>query len=404
MSDFTEMKTCVAIIGGGMAGALAAVRLGMLGVEYIIIDEPLPAADEKIGGFARFSGAKFSLPPAGLGLVPIAGTLENLQSVISQILIVLGLQQKQAAVSTDTSRCASEIKELRKYDSIVLLPDEIESLLNKLELLVSSKGSVVYGRATEFVGGSRSWLVKVLNSGGHVLDIKCESVFYSAGRLSNGLLLDAGAQPTDGKGIDVGVRVEFLNKDALQNLRAMGPDAKIIKGACRTFCLNSPGHIYRYEHSGISIPGGVVAEQAVLTANVGLLMRLKNKSGFLRDVWPTLKELDSVFRDSSKIIFSGGTKFGLQPVMRNVFGDKIASEIEGFAEYLIDGNLWDKSYDYRIHLPLLDWHWSTFAIANSHQTTVPGLYALGDSSGHARGLLQAGASGWLAAEEYANAC
>lgn len=51
-------------------------------------------------------------------------------------------------------------------------------------------------------------------------------------------------------------------------------------------------------------------------------------------------------------------------------------------------------------MPLLDWHWHTFATPSSHLTSLPGVYALGDSSGHARGLLQASVSGWLAAEEY----
>lgn len=403
MSDFTELDTSVVIIGGGIAGALAAIRLGSLGISHILVDAPLPAAEAKIGGFARFSGAKFSLPPAGLGLMPLAGSLKKLDSVINEILLVLGLDGTKGSESADSATCANGIEELRKYDSIVLEPEEVDALLNRLEYQVTSSGKIIYGHANNISFEAARWSVDVIAKIGNILKVRCDSIFYAAGRLSHGLLINAGAIPTDGKGLDVGVRVEFLDRAAVANLRSMGPDAKIIKGACRTFCLNSPGHIYRYEHLGVSIPGGIVAEQSTVTANVGLLLRLKNKSDVLSEVWPILTELDEEFREASKEVFVGANNFKIQPVMRSVFGDEMISEIERFAEHLRDSRLWDKNFNYRIHLPLLDWHWSTFATANSHQTTIPGIYALGDSSGHARGLLQAGISGWLAAEEYAHA-
>ncbi|MEX0827554.1 MAG: hypothetical protein WD005_01240, partial [Haliea sp.] len=77
-------------------------------------------------------------------------------------------------------------------------------------------------------------------------------------------------------------------------------------------------------------------------------------------------------------------------------------QLEDFISQLSDASLVDLSLSHRMHFPLIDWHWPTYAKTGSAQTSEPRLYVAGDSAGHARGLLQAAVSGWLAAEEIAN--
>jgi hypothetical protein len=85
----------------------------------------------------------------------------------------------------------------------------------------------------------------------------------------------------------------------------------------------------------------------------------------------------------------------------------VVSEISQFVDLLIANNYVDFSKPHRWHIPLMDWHWPTFGRPSSCETNVPNLYVVGDVAGHARGILQAAVSGWLAAAEhidkYANA-
>ncbi|WP_339100711.1 FAD-dependent monooxygenase [Pseudomonas atacamensis] len=396
----TITDTEVVIIGGGLAGIFSAINLSNQGIPHILIDNPLPDAKSRLGGFARFSGAKFSLPPAGMGLVHVAGSEIRLSEAIEKILKILSLEQKNTALSSDNFVELSSNATLRKYSSIVLSPTEIDILLDKLDHKVRSSTRIIAGKATHIVKSKEGWSVRIDNGQEIEKTITCSTVFYAAGRLSNNIIAAAGALPTTGKGLDIGVRVEFLSKDGVSGLRSYGPDAKILNGNCRTFCLNSPGTIYRYDYLSGSIPGGVVADDTINTANVGILCRTSDKDLILQNFRNTAYLSHKDLLLESDIVRKSEQEFTIPSIMRNLFGDKIVNELEQFGRMLDSCKLWDTRMDHKIHLPLLDWHWSTFALPESHKTTEPGLYALGDSSGHARGLLQAAISGWFAAEEY----
>jgi hypothetical protein len=200
--------------------------------------------------------------------------------------------------------------------------------------------------------------------------------------------------------LDVGVRVEFTDRRAVKGLRSLGPDAKILSGRTRTFCLNSPGAVYRYPFDNYTIPGGVVASAEVTSANVGLLVRVRSKE-------------DTLLR--AKALLAGTSHYLESPLVeRTVLGDKrnlveqifgaeVCSDLERFGKALEEAGLVDWGAPHAVHFPLLDWHWNVYALETTHETSKSGLMVVGDSAGHARGLLQAGISGWLAAGAVAHA-
>jgi hypothetical protein len=168
---------------------------------------------------------------------------------------------------------------------------------------------------------------------------------------------------------------------------------------CRTFCLNSPGHIHRYPYEGFTIPGGVVASPEVELGNVGILLRTAQKFETLSAIKRLAAKHKSKLLIESERIHSGNTVY-ISAALHAVFGEDSCAQFQSFINHLHQTELINLNTEHRVHMPLIDWHWNTFALPCSHRTTLPNVFALGDSSGHARGLLQACMSGWLAAEEY----
>ena len=390
------METQIAIIGAGLAGLIAAIRLQQLGFQPIVIDSCFLDGEGGVGGFASFSGAKFSLPPAGLGLMSITKTEDALWNAIQRVSDILEIDLNKYTVSHNKH---ADLSTLRNYKSLVLMPNEMKDLISRLtNILVNCGINIINGYCNKIEINSDITTLHI-QDGKHSIYIDCKTVFFAGGRLGMNILLDAGIEPTDYKGIDVGVRIEFIDHDGLSSLRKHGPDAKIIRGNCRTFCLNSPGLIYRYPYQNITIPGGIVAHRTEEKSNVGILCRSKEKSNLLNRVLKVSntipKKLLEMPHKAKKTIFGNSIS-----LINRLYGPSITRELEEFGEYLSDTNLVDWNFEHFIHIPLIDWHWRTFSIEHSFKTSNKSIYCLGDSSGHARGLLQAAVSGWLAVEEY----
>lgn len=384
------------VIGGGLSGLIAAHVLSCRGGEVTLLDRSLPDGNGALGGFTGFSGAKFSLLPAGQGLVPAAGSLERLRAAIEEVLEFLDLRSRVDSGAGDMSadEPLSGSGAIRRYRSIVLTPLEIARTIEVISEHVRESAKVITSEATALRPDGDDWVAFGRN--GEIA--RARSVLFAAGRTGGSLLRDAGATPQEGKGVDLGVRVEFLDRQALQRLRDQGPDAKILMARTRTFCLNHPGTIYRYPFRGISIPGGVVAHSDQTCANVGLLTRVTPKQATIEDVLRRLEGLRAPEYELAPVVRGSPFQDKL-PTIRAAYGEAIADELQAFATMLGASKLVDWDSPHRVHFPLLDWHWDTFAVGGSHRTDRPGLYVAGDAAGHARGLLQAGVSGWLAAHE-----
>jgi choline dehydrogenase-like flavoprotein len=398
----SSTATDVIILGGGLAGLMAAIRLLRAGKKVTLVDSSLPEAGGELGGFAKFSGAKFSLPPAGMGLAALAGSTELLHQKIDEVIEVLGIgsldrhfswdqpAQEQTQLGFDT--------ELRSYSSIVLTPSQVDDLISRIAVLIHGNCRMIKGKATQLSAAAEDWVVTLKEQAtDRNTQVKAKTVFYAAGRLESDILLNAGATQYPGKGIDIGFRVEFMQRESVRNLRDLGPDAKIMHGNCRTFCLNSPGEIYYYKYGRINIPGGVVANEEVKTANVGMLARMKNKERGRQQITESFSRLgaslDFTLKNERPDLFADKR-------LNELLGNPITSELQDFVNILGNLKLVNWNLPFRIHFPLIDWYWGTYCNATTHKTSLAGIYALGDSAGHARGLLQAALSGWLASEEY----
>ena len=383
------------VIGGGLSGLTAAHILSNWGADVILLDERLPDG-KGLGGFTGFSGAKFSLLPAGQGLIPAAGSLERLREAIDHVLGLLDIRSRVESGAGDTSADEPLLGSgaIRRYRSIVLTPLEIERTIEVISKIVKESVQVIATKVTKLRTDGRDWVAFGRN--GELA--RARSVLFAAGRTGGSLLRDAGATSQEGKGVDLGVRIEFLDRRALKTLREQGPDAKILMGRTRTFCLNYPGTVYRYPFRDISIPGGIVGHRGQRCANVGILTRVTPKQATIENVLHRLSTLERVEYEGASAV--RGLPFQDKlPAIQFVYGETVANELITFAKMLGESEFVDWNKPYKVHFPLLDWHWDTFGVGSTHRADRPGLYVAGDAAGHARGLLQAGVSGWLAAHE-----
>ena len=394
----------VTVIGGGLSGLCAALYLGSIGTKTVLIDSAIESTQRELGGFARFSGAKFSLPPAGMGLLPIVGCFDQLCEKIATVLEILQLPEKlqQESKDFDFGWSDEEIDpgvSIRRYNSFVLTPSEINDTVCRLSHRVRSVCEIINGECLRLCERGHIWEIEYTPFGKSEHDlVSSTAVFFAGGRMGSSLLVDAGCKETNGKGVDMGLRVEFPDKENLRELREFGPDAKVISDSCRTFCLNVPGKIYRYNFGPISIPGGVVAEAACKAGNVGLLYRHPNKTAILSTI---VRKATTIMKTGKlKYLSCDGFLGGAEQPIADIYGLEVANALCLFGGVLEDLGLVDWSQPHYVHIPLLDWHWPTFSMPGTFRSTSAGLYVLGDASGHARGLLQAAASGYIAAEEY----
>lgn len=388
----------VAVVGAGIAGLLAAARLRAHGASVILINTPVPRTPSGLGGFAPFSGAKFSLFPAGRGLAPLVGGEYALRQTYADVLSFLAAShvdkfQVSAEALWGNERSINPLLWFRKYHSIVLTPLEMRDLISYLRASLGNI-QIISSEVRSIEANSQTSFSLAISNSPRVF---AHRIVAATGRLGAGLLAKASVPETEGKGVDFGVRLEFSDDQPLKELRAEGPDAKILGNGVRTFCLNSPGKIFHYSALGVEIPGGIVADGSVQSSNVGILCRLANKREALDEFKTRMQQLRHEGRRLSFVDSNPG--FAHRDSLRALLPSGVAERVHDFTNHLISAQLLDLPQQFLVHYPLIDWHWPVFAQPGRLETAIKGLYAVGDLSGHARGLLQAATMGWLAAEE-----
>ena len=91
------------------------------------------------------------------------------------------------------------------------MPNEMDVLIDDLETRVRNNCHVIVGKCISLARTDTHWHSTYL-TGSTTKEIISDVVFFAGGRMGSDVLSNTGCRETHGKGLDLGVRVEFPDK------------------------------------------------------------------------------------------------------------------------------------------------------------------------------------------------
>jgi uncharacterized FAD-dependent dehydrogenase len=374
-----------------------------------------------VGGSSVLSGGKVSGFPAGRAMEPFTGGERELKECLSSALTIFNryvpLEFEPVAPNLTQEflqNYASLGFQFRYYPAYRYRQSSLlHGYSGMLERIVNSGISVhLRTKVTQITREADGFLVTTRSESG-VRTYRCRRVLIAGGRNASTLMerlnaaLDLGGST---RPFDVGVRLEFPT-EIWPDIDQCHKDLKLHFGNARTFCVCKDGWIAPYRVNGIflteghSEPGSstgmtnlaVTVREKPSTNDFQILEAIRqrlNSSSQTRPVRQRLQDFlenrttaNSFPCDSSISFWSSGN---LNDCFPDRLSDTVRSAVSYFTSKLIPEPSWSRV---SVFGPELDQYWSRYALRLGFETNTPGLFIIGDASGHFRGILQAFSSG-----------
>ncbi len=445
------------IVGAGPAGLFAAHRLSREGVGVLVVDEGKPVADRHcpmkesgkcvncspcdimsgVGGSGLYSDGTMNLrPDIGGDLREITGSDEKAWALVDEvdrIFLKHGTPHKKYGAEDDRvdelkRRCASEdikfINIPQRHIGTENTPKVIESMFKGLE--VSGVEFMLNTRVEDLI--VEDGVCVGVKTASDV--VRAGSVLLAPGRIGarwvDQLVREHGVKATFGP-IDVGVRVEVpalimaevveVNHDPKFHIRTPTYDDFV-----RTFCTNHEGWVVKENYDGlVGVNGHSMLKDKSGNTNFAFLVRVK-----LTEPVEDTVEYGKAIADLATTIGGGrpliqrlgdlrrGRRSHPHYITENPFhntledvtpGDismalphRIVTDILEGLERLNDVIPGVNSDSTLLYAPEIKFYSMRVSYDSRLQSSVPGLYVAGDGMGLSRDIVNAAATGLLAAE------
>lgn len=440
--------TDVLIVGAGPAGLFAAYELARVAQNQLRItvidkgrdvDERVFPRDitQGIGGTGLFSDGKLILYPyIGGYLREIVGVRKTVELIkyVDEIFVENGVDSRvimpQRAKSTNEFlKITSALGiEWIRYPVRHIGTDNNITLIKNIKLRLEEIGVKILAnmRAKEIITKKeRVNSVKVKFATKETV-INCEYVILAVGksgaiwlsRQASKLGLSVKYAP-----IDIGVRVEVLTK-TLEPLVSLCKDIKLrfkvkpYKDVVRTFCVCRGGYVVVEKQTGLLLVNGHSFKSAMTkNTNFGFLATISVKGDTLRIAHelarlvniagngkPIVQRLDNFLERRGSLwrdIKNSKVRPSLSSItpgdITSVYPYRVVVDLSEGLEKLINlfPDLQKKST--LLYVPELTSYPKRIETNKSLETKIDGLYVIGDGSGVSHGIVQAAASGILAA-------
>lgn len=388
-----------------------------------------------VGGASVLSGSKVSVFPAGRAMASIIGSQIETAASLKQALRVFGnfvplIRPTSSPTSSSKaySNYAKKGFELRYYDAYQCRTKDLVIGYNRMLDLIKASGISVHLATEAFrVRLTPSGFLVSCRSQNRKFDLIADTLVFATGRFgtdflrASSLALGLDGQPNQ---FDAGVRLEFPSS-LWPDIDKHHNDLKLHFGNARTFCVTKDGCIAPYHYDGVFLVEGssAIGTPSGLT-NLAITVRIppqneRDQSTLFAEVRRRyLYQSEGIPIRQSLVDFLKGYHPSVGRITENVepasitfwhwgdaaacFPQTIATKIRGAVEYFVSRIFSSEECSLiSIFAPELDYYWPRFKMNHGFESDVPGLYLVGDSTGHFRGILQAFCSGLKCAEHIA---
>lgn len=392
-----------------------------------------------VAGAGAYSDGKVSFWPAGTGLLHLAGSLAAVHDLDARLrhyyepLRRIGSTATSCAEAVELARTLGVTDlELKGYDVIHAGSEAIQEFYQEKQRSLQESGVTIHAQsrvtdvsASEGGGYRISWERR-----GEALVAFAPVLSLGTGKASGRWLrqiLDCLGVERQLTEIEHGIRLEMPHT-VTARLAACHRDAKIKIAVedgseVRTFCLCQRGFVLgAYYDDMTTVSGYSLRDRRSENTNLALLNRIALPPG----VDPYLDFLPSIQVQNRRAQggvmvqrlgdFVASVETTAEDLGKNPVRPTLPSAISGRVELHLDARIrpnlvnaiWRidqvcpgfASPHNLVYGPVLEKCWDKVTLT-SMRTTAPGLYVVGDAAGHARGLVQAAATGLLAARSIA---
>jgi len=449
----SDIETDICIVGMGPAGIGAALSFARSGKSLQVVcieagdsvwarqcrlmknancDKEYPCSViSGIGGASLFGGHKFSMLPAGTGLVDIVGSYEVVQSKLSDSLRTIQdyvplLRPDLSVTQISAARQFYEKRgfSFRYYDSYVCqnqgLRDGYERMISNLNAAgIRTLPNAAVVAADRLSDRAISLTIRSSDSEFHV---SAQNVIVAVGR-SGEMFLRSLNKKLNLAGrenhLEIGVRLEFPTK-IFPDIDKGHMDLKLLYENYRTFCVCKGGGIISYQKDGLpGLDGYYDSSGETSYTNLAVAARLNPDEENHRLLTNIRKRVSSI--SNGKPVRQGlaaylGVRSTSLPIKTNgspgigyedgdvnqCFPHRIAEMVQKgvhkFASAFLPEANWQ---EVDVLAPSIEYSWLQFPVDHNFAVS-PGIYLVGDCTGRFRGLLQAFCSGAICAEAIIN--
>lgn len=416
------------IIGLGPAGIIAAVEASeKTDLKILCIDkgfksikrnnqtcmDKLCSCDERycnvldgLGGSSLISGTKFSLFPAGSGLVQITKN-ENL--IINKTTQIIQYLSNHLTLSKSTDCINSDEREKfysereyqnKYYESYSYDEKEYHQFLNMMyKKLIQQNVTVEFSTTLMNVENDNGIVTIDIKKNNKLRKLTTSKLILSTGKSGYDFLNNLSNKlnfKKDPSHIEVGVRLEFPSH-LFEDIDKYQSDLKLKSGNCRTYCVSKNGRIVQYNYKGNYFTEGHVKKHfSSGFTNLGLVIRLPSSVDNVAVYENIIQNYNNL--NEGQLIRGRYNELTIHDQIAKVFPKNLSTEIKNEIDKFVKTFFKEENHsDINIFLLEQDFPVSKYDTDKNFQIA-DNIYITGSATGKFRGIIQCFVSGLICIE------